>query len=162
MLHDRPLEIDTSLIDAFDISLNGQPLLDKTAVIQEGIPLHFVGKIKMKPSVMSPAHRGSLRMAYRNTSQGDPDWATPEEGYTEKSFGTIQGDTKEIDSDKKIPWPPGEYEIRFYVILQKDNLDNMLERATIEAIHQIARGHVKVLPAGADNSKPAMESNGQK
>jgi hypothetical protein len=152
---DRPDTIDTSLIDAFEITFDGVDPRTDVPKVALGGSIHVVGTLTPKPGTTQSGDDLSPVVGYRRTSGGNADWSVPPckmGGRNEWNLGTSQRGTpvRYIDNNERVDrtdFEPGDYELRFYVIRTNDATE------ATPIVYYISRGRMTVLPAAAETAQ---------
>lgn len=153
-LFERPQEIDRSLIDELSVQINGVDALNGHPTAVAGEEMHITGLLVKKPDALTYEQHMRLTMAHREIVDGEADWASVPDEFDERSISpAYPGDV--IDSHKKVRLEPGEYELRFYGLVDSSNPEYGLP-----VVYHLARGRLTVLPPDA-TSDEGRSSDGE-
>lgn len=152
---DRPDAVDTSLIDAFEITFGGVDPRTDVPRIALGSRVQVVGTLTPKPGATQSGDDLSPVVGYRRASGTDADWSVPPckmEGRHEWNLSTSRRGipVRYIDTNEHVDrsdFEPGDYELRFYVIRTNDATE------ATPVVYYIGRGRMTVLPAAAESAQ---------
>jgi hypothetical protein len=152
---ERPEAIDTSLIDAFEITFDGVDPRTDVPKVALGTRIHVVGTLTPRPDATQLGDNLSPVVGYRRAADGDADWSVSPckmEGRNEWNLGTSQRGTpvRYIDANERVDrrdFEPGDYELRFYLIRTNDATEAM------PVVYHIGRGRMTVLPAADESAQ---------
>lgn len=156
ILYRRPKELDQKFVEKFELKINGQDAFGTEASCNQGEAANFIGSFKLKSDELTEWHYARVFMRPQIIEDGKADWSQDDSSYNEIQVTSLLA--KEIQTsienpNQRLSLAPGDYETRFYLIVQRQTPEG---KSVFEGSYLIESGQLKVTP----KTEPGSEGPG--